>query len=205
MLSTLSKSDERVWTTVIMVLNFTAEHYLCKVGTTVSAVIKAFTCSPNMTLPMLAGYSLTLQWDCCLDLWSTGRWLSPQLQSSPLDPPQSGLHRPAEEKRQQTDTEHDNPNMDKNIHIKLAGFKRITLKIKMLNSREQKRHKYLQMSSYCSQRGFGDETQVCRAWGWMLGFRLKLLAQLVKVKLLFPKPQSFTVSLVTADTACVGA
>lgn len=53
----------------------------------------------------------------------------------------------------------------------------------------------LEVCRYSSQRGFGDETQVCRAWSWMLSFRLKFLAELVKVKLLLPKDQSFTVSL----------
>lgn len=58
-----------------------------------------------MKIPlMLTGYSLTLQWDCGLDLWSKERWWPPQLHSSPLDPPLSRLHRPAEK----TDTEHFN-------------------------------------------------------------------------------------------------
>lgn len=42
----------------------------------------------------LAACSWTPQWDCGLDPWSTGRWWSPQLQSSPLDPPLSQCHRP---------------------------------------------------------------------------------------------------------------
>lgn len=48
---------------------------------------------------MLTGYSLTLRWDCGLDLWSKERWWSPQLRSSPLVPPLSRPHRPAEGKR----------------------------------------------------------------------------------------------------------
>lgn len=64
--------------------------------------------------------------------------------------------------------------------------------------------KYHQMCSYCGQRGFGDEAQVCRAWGWMLGFGLKLMSQLVKVKLLLAEPQSLTISLGNAERAFVG-
>lgn len=64
--------------------------------------------------------------------------------------------------------------------------------------------KDLQMCGYCSQRGFGDEAQVCRAGGWKLGFGLELLTQLVKVKLLLPKSQSLTVSLENAEMASVG-
>lgn len=51
------------------------------------------------------------------------------------------------------------------------------------------------MLSHGSQGGLGDEAQVCRAGGWTLGFRFKLLAQLVKVKLLLPKTQSLTIAL----------
>lgn len=39
----------------------------------------------------------------------------------------------------------------------------------------------------------------------MLGFGLKLLTQLVKVKLLLAKPQSLTISLGNAERTCVGA
>ena len=55
------------------------------------------------------------------------------------------------------------------------------------------------MCSYCSQRGFGDEAQVCRAWGRLLGFGLKLPTQLVKVKLLLSESKSLTVSLENAE------
>lgn len=59
------------------------------------------------------------------------------------------------------------------------------------------------MCSYSGKRGFSDETNVCRARSWVLGFRLKLLTQLVKVELLLAKPQSLTISLENAKRACV--
>lgn len=57
-------------------------------------------------LLMLTGCSLILQWDCGLDLWSTERWLSPQPQSSALDPPPPSLHIPVEEKTAETEPKH---------------------------------------------------------------------------------------------------
>lgn len=59
------------------------------------------------------------------------------------------------------------------------------------------------MCSYCGKRGFSNEANVCRATSWTLGFRLKLLTQLVKVELLLAKPQSLTISLGNAKTTCV--
>lgn len=54
---------------------------------------------------MTAGYSLTLQWDFGLDLWSKERWWPPRLRSSPPDPPLSQRHRSAEKT---AETEHSN-------------------------------------------------------------------------------------------------
>lgn len=54
---------------------------------------------------------------------------------------------------------------------------------------------YLEMGSNSCQRGFGDKAQVSRSWCWGIGFRLKLLPNLMQVDFLLSKTQSFTVTL----------
>lgn len=51
------------------------------------------------------------------------------------------------------------------------------------------------MGSNICQRGFGDKAQVGRSWCWAIGFRLKLLPNLMQVDFLVSKTQSFTVTL----------
>lgn len=59
------------------------------------------------------------------------------------------------------------------------------------------RVKYLEMCSDRGQRGFGDETKVCRARSRVSRFRFKLFTQLVEIELLLAEPQSLTIPLDT--------
>lgn len=128
----------------------------------------------------LTACSWTPQWDCGPDPWSTGRWWSPQHQSSPLDPPLCQCHRP-------TTT---------------ASMKRLVLISQCRTRNVVRKVRYLQMCGYLGQRSPGDETQVSGAWSWMLCFGLKLLPQLVKVELLLAESQSFPIPLENTRTRC---
>lgn len=132
---------------------------------------------------VLAACSWTPQWDCGLDPWSTGRWWSPQLPSSPLDPPLCQCRRP-------TRTASINPVVF--ISHQLTQWSSSHCVTGELWWRQLT---YLQMCSDLGQRGSGDETQVSGAWRWMLCFGFKLLPQLVKVELLLAEPQGFTTPL----------
>lgn len=55
------------------------------------------------------------------------------------------------------------------------------------------------MGNNSRQWGFGNKAQVGRSWSWDFGFRLKLLPNLMQVKLLLSKTQSFAVSLSTTN------
>lgn len=53
----------------------------------------------------------------------------------------------------------------------------------------------LQVCSDCRQWSLCDQTEVCRARSWTLGFGLKLLANLVEVQFLMPKAQGLSIPL----------
>lgn len=58
------------------------------------------------------------------------------------------------------------------------------------------------MGSNSCQWGFGNKAQVCGSWSRDFGFRLELLPNLMQVKLLLTKTQSFAVSLIHTTNQC---